>query len=85
MNNTKKIILIVLINMLMITMGVWYYKYMVDEYKKFIEKTKLRITTLGLEEASAVIYGDGVSSILEGSVTGFREDINAVRASFLSS
>lgn len=84
MNNIKKIILLVLINALMITMGIYYHNYMVDEYKIFIERNKLQVTTLGLEEASVVIYGDGVSAVQRGTISGLQERIGDARQSFFS-
>ena len=80
MNTPKKIILVVLVNALMITMGIYFYNYMVDEYKIFVEKNKLRVTVLSLEEANAVVYGGGADSVISGLVSGFREDLNAVRS-----
>lgn len=85
MNNIKKIILLVLINSLMITMGIYYNNYMVDEYKIFIERNKLQVTTLGLEEASVVIHGDGVSAVQKGLISGLQERISEARQDFVSS
>lgn len=73
----------VLINSLLITMSIYYYNYMSDEYRIFVSKNKLRVTTLTLEEANAVIYGDGADSVISGQLSTFRENINNVRASFL--
>ena len=84
MNNTKKIILIILINALMITMGIFYHNYMVDEYKIFIERNKLRVTTLGLEEASVVMHGAGAEAIESGIVTKLQRNFAAARASLSS-
>jgi len=84
MNNTKKFILIVLINVLMISMGIYYHNYMVDEYKIFIERNKLRVTTLGLEEANVVIYGAGAKAVQEGIVNKLKVGIDNAKASFLS-
>ncbi len=75
MNNTKKIILIVLINVLMITMGIYYNNYMVDEYKIFIERNKLQITTLGLEEANVVIHGAGAKAVTAGNISTLKQII----------
>lgn len=83
MNNTKKIILIVLINALMITMGIYYHNYMIDAYKIFIERNKLRVTTLGLEEANVVIYGEGTRAVQTGLVSKLQEELGNARASFL--
>ena len=80
MNTPQKIILVILVNALMITMGIYYNNYMVREYKKFVERNKLRVTILSLEEASAVVYGDGSRSVVDGLVTSYREDLNAIKS-----
>lgn len=79
MNNIKKIILILLINGLLITMGIYYYKYMVIEYKKFIEKNKVFINVLGLEEANVVKFGDGAEAVNNSIVVGLRNTLDQAR------
>ena len=61
MNLTKKLILLLLINILLFTMAYYYYSYMVDAYKLYIEsvKSSIQIRILGLDEALAVTFGDG--------------------------
>lgn len=80
MDTPKKIILVVLVNALMITMGIYYNNYMVREYKKFVERNKLRVTILSLEEAGAVVYGGDARSVIDGLVTSYKEDLNAIKS-----
>jgi hypothetical protein len=81
MDNNKKIILIIIINILLITMGIYYYKYMSSEYKIFINKNKLRITTLGVEEAAAVLNDGSAGTIYQEIVTSLSDDISSLKNS----
>jgi hypothetical protein len=83
MNNIKKIIIIVLVNLLLAVMGYYFYNYMVDEYKIFVSRNKLRLTVVSLEEANAIVHGGGVDEVMNSLVTTFREDLSNARASFL--
>ena len=73
MNLIKKIILLLLINVLLFTMAYYYYRYMVDAYEIYTEKVKsnIQIRMLGFEEAVAVKFGDNVT--FNSLVTSFKE------------
>ena len=76
MNLPKKLILLVVINLLLFTMAYYYYNYMVDEYKIYIDyiKSNIVIDTLGFEEALAVKFGSNKS--FNSIFTGFQNRIN---------
>ena len=64
MELVKKIILVILVNILFIAMSTYLYKYLVIEYKNYVLENKIYLDILSADQAFMINDGGGLDDLV---------------------